>query len=290
MDKPEAKPFFSVIVPTLNEEKFFPRLLQNLAGQTTDKFEVIHVDGHSDDHTVGYAKKLAPRLPYLTQLDCSVRNVSHQRNLGASHARGKYLLFIDADTQLPSYFLEGLSYQLHRRPADTFTTWAEPDSTNTADKAIVTIISLGIDASQYVKSPIAVGVFIGCSRQAFKKIGGFEENTPFGEDENFVKTGSKKGLSFTVYRHPRFVYSLRRFRKEGTLPTIRQIAVKKIKDYTHGIFTLKSRDYQMGGHNFVSDSTQNPFTPFNRTMTNTPAQKFKRLVSDLLTIEKFEES
>ena len=40
-----VKPRFSIIIPTLNEEKFLPKLLASLARQTVKNFDVVVVDG-----------------------------------------------------------------------------------------------------------------------------------------------------------------------------------------------------------------------------------------------------
>ena len=45
------KPFFSVIIPTLNEEKYLPRLINNLENQINKNFETIIIDGKSTDAT-----------------------------------------------------------------------------------------------------------------------------------------------------------------------------------------------------------------------------------------------
>ena len=50
------KPFFSIIIPTLNEEKYLPHLLADLAKQTFQDFEVIVIDGQSTDQTVPKTK------------------------------------------------------------------------------------------------------------------------------------------------------------------------------------------------------------------------------------------
>lgn len=44
--------FFSIIIPTLNEEGYLPLLLEDLKKQTFNDFEVVHIDGNSDDQTV----------------------------------------------------------------------------------------------------------------------------------------------------------------------------------------------------------------------------------------------
>ena len=56
------QPFFSVVIPTLNEEKYLPRLLENLSKQTFSEFEVTVVDGSSEDETVKEAKKWQKKL------------------------------------------------------------------------------------------------------------------------------------------------------------------------------------------------------------------------------------
>lgn len=252
---PNTKPLFSVIIPSLNEEKFLPRLLEDLGHQTSNNFEVIHVDGKSEDATLHLAKGYEKSLPSFIQIISPIRNVSHQRNLGAKASQGQFLLFIDADTQLPQYFLEGLSFQLHKDPADIFTTWAIPDSKKTADQALITLINFGLEISKFVESPIAVGVFMGCSAASFQTIGGFPEDVKYGEDEDFVKTGFKKKLDFKIYQEPRFIYSLRRFRKEGTLTTLQQMASKRLHALTGNSKSsiFKPKGYAMGGHIFASD-------------------------------------
>lgn len=271
-------PCISIIIPTLNEEKFLPRLLEDLLEQSTVDFEVIHVDGESTDKTRELAAKYGERLVNFKQIISPIRHVSHQRNLGAKTATGEFLVFIDADTQLPSYYLEGLSYQLHRHPADMFTTWSVADSNKAGDKALITFINLSLEVARVIESPAAIGTLMGCTKKAFQKIGGFEEDSHFGEDEEFVKTGYKKNLSFKIYREPRFVYSLRRFRKEGTLPSLQQFAAKKLKIISAG-------EYPMGGHNFIDDNGDSPlFKPFKFINP-----KIKQFLNDLLTFEKLRE-
>ena len=48
----KTEPFFSIIIPTLNEEKYLPLLLSDLEHQLFTDFEVIVVDGKSADKTV----------------------------------------------------------------------------------------------------------------------------------------------------------------------------------------------------------------------------------------------
>lgn len=91
------KSYFSVIIPTLNEEPNIERLLKSLERQTFKDFEVIIVDGGSRDRTVEIAKKFSAKVHVK-------RNLKEfpSRNYGAKVSQGKVLLFLSADVLLPS--------------------------------------------------------------------------------------------------------------------------------------------------------------------------------------------
>ncbi len=240
------EPFFSIIIPCLNEEKSLPLLLKDLADQTLQDFEVIVIDGHSKDKTVEKAEKFIKILPSLTILTSKIRNVSVQRNMGGEAAIGTYLLFNDADNRLPSYFLEGVKYQQTVKPADMFTTWCSPDSNRNSDKAVTTYLNLLAETGFLLGSPGALGAMIGCRRKLFGKIGGFNPEVGFAEDTEFIRQGYRKGYSFSIIHEPRFIYSLRRFRSIGTLKLIRQYSVLNLKYMTNQKVDQK-KEYPMGG-------------------------------------------
>src|SRR3990170_5565992 len=117
--KNSYSPFFSIIIPTLNEERYLPHLLEDLSKQTFKDFEAIIVDGHSNDATVAQALKFKGKLPELSILQSKERNVSFQRNLGGEKAEGSWLIFMDADNRVPEYFLEGVKYKIAFTKSDT---------------------------------------------------------------------------------------------------------------------------------------------------------------------------
>lgn len=83
----------SVIIPALNEEKYLPRCLESLSHQSRkEHFEIIVVDGGSIDRTAEIAEE------YAHKVIVKPSPVGVARNLGAKHAEGKILAFIDADT------------------------------------------------------------------------------------------------------------------------------------------------------------------------------------------------
>lgn len=281
------EPFFSVIIPCLNEEKSLPLLLKDLASQTLQDFEVIVVDGESKDKTVAKAKEFQKKLPSLIIVSSKIRNVSVQRNMGGEAGRGKYLLFNDADNRLPKHFLEGVKYQIGVKPTDMFTTWCLPDSKKSSDKAIATYLNLLAETGFLLGNPGALGAMIGCLRKYFGKIGGFNPEVGFAEDTEFIRQGYRKGYSFSILHEPRYVYSLRRFRKVGTLRLIQKYALLNIKYMTNQKVDQK-KEYPMGGEYLEKDkSTPEFFTKLQSLFIKKgPKKKIVEQIRALLSLEE----
>ena len=57
-----SSPYFTIVIPTLNEEDLLPHLLNDLCKQTYKNFDVIVVDGKSLDNTVVKAQAFNKKL------------------------------------------------------------------------------------------------------------------------------------------------------------------------------------------------------------------------------------
>lgn len=97
-------PLISVIVPTLEEERMLPSLLDHLAG-LAGRFEFIVADGGSTDATVACARghPVAPRVVEVSG------GRARQLNVAAEHAWGDLLVFLHADSRLPPDAYESLA-------------------------------------------------------------------------------------------------------------------------------------------------------------------------------------
>jgi len=93
----------SIIIPTLNEEVALPATITNIFNQAGD-YEVIIVDGGSDDDTVVIASKNAS-----IKLITAPKGRASQMNAGAAISNGEWLLFLHADTLLPDNALLTIS-------------------------------------------------------------------------------------------------------------------------------------------------------------------------------------
>ncbi len=84
----------SIIIPTLNESKNLPLLLSDLS-ELNNKFEILIIDSSSKDKTRDIALINGTRFYKMNN-----NNRGLQLNYGAKKARGKWLLFIHADSRL----------------------------------------------------------------------------------------------------------------------------------------------------------------------------------------------
>lgn len=239
--------FFSIVIPALNEEKYLPNLLTDLSLQGLKDFEVILVDGKSEDSTVEKAKSISAKLPLLRIVVSDKRNVSYQRNIGANKASGEWIIFMDADNRIPKYFLEGVKYKIESKHADCFTCWSKADSKKAADVLIPAFHNLGLDIGVLIENPTSYGALIGIRKNVFGKIGGFNENKKFAEDTDLIDRLYKKGFKFRVYHDPIYVYSLRRYRREGTLETVRKTVELHLKNFIK-LPINQEKEYPMGGN------------------------------------------
>ena len=240
--------FFSVIIPTLNEEKYLPKLLRCLVNQIDKDFEVIVVDGKSEDKTVDAAGNFSDSISSLTILNAVKRNVSYQRNLGAKYAKGKFLVFFDADTQIPFNFLSQVhNYLLENRNCNLLTTWMKPDSKSRADQTLIAITSILIELAKAINKPFMGGANVIIKKSIFEKVRGFDEKLKLSEDHDLAQRLLKSKIILHILKEPRATISLRRFRREGTINLLRKYAVATSKLLFEGPITDHLFDYPMGG-------------------------------------------
>lgn len=271
---------YSIVIPTLNEEKYLPKLLTDLAVQSYKDFEVIVCDGKSEDRTRQKAEEFINKIE-ITVIQSSKRNVSYQRNYGSKKATGDWLIFMDADTRVPKGFMKNINSQLVLNPTiDVFTTWAITDSNHPADRAIAVYLNLGMELLKVGNYPAALGALIGIRKEAFKDVRGFSLDCPYGEDAELIRRVTKKQYNFAIFRKPKFTYSLRRVKKLGRLEYISKTTYLNLKT----VFKLKidqKKEYPMGGE-IENIKTQDLFKRLQLTPKNFKKSDFYLKLNKLL--------
>lgn len=251
------KPFFSVIIPTLNEEFYLPRLLMSLGEQTYRNFEVIVVDGHSSDRTADKAKKLAGLVPKFTFVRSQKRNVSIQRNMGSKRATGEYLVFFDADVTLPRIFLSAIFRAIKEHQTLFLTTWMKPDSKKSQDELMASIGNFALEVAKAIDRPFAGGFNTIVAKAVFDKVGGFNPRLKISEDHDLAIRTHEMGFPLTILRRPRITFSFRRHRRYGYIPILGKYAQTSLYGLLKKpIMDTSSFEYPMGGHMYSKGKSE----------------------------------
>jgi len=206
--------FFSVVIPTLDEEDFLPFLLKDLAGQNFKNFQVIVVDASSEDNTVKKAGEFKDKLK-LVSFIVERKNVAFQRNFGVKKARGRWILFMDADNRIPKHFLKKLRKTIKRKKeVDIFSCLIDTKKYKKKNyKLIMKCFNNALRLSEKL-SPQAPGSMIGIKKELAGKFC-FDEKKVSAEDRFFIDEICKNGYKYKLFSEPRYKFSMRRFDKEG---------------------------------------------------------------------------
>lgn len=128
----EKQPFFSVIMPVYNAEKTINIAIGSILTQTFTNYELIIVENGSTDKSLSIANAYEAAFPKVHLFRSDPRGVSKARNTGLEHAKGEYIVFIDADDSYIPCALETMYDALMRCRADVlicgFTTFTLPDT------------------------------------------------------------------------------------------------------------------------------------------------------------------
>lgn len=196
----------SVIIPTFNEEKYLPRLLDCLDRQTYKDFEIIVADNKSRDKTRQIAKKRG----------CTVVTgglPARARNNGAKAAKGDLLLFIDADVTIDRHFLRKAFLELKEKRLEIGGCMVVPEKGKAIDRLAFGLYNSWIMATERFY-PNGSGHSIFCSKKLHEKIGGFDETIILSEDMDYCKRAGRVGR-FRILRSAKVTTSLRRFQHYG---------------------------------------------------------------------------
>lgn len=241
------KPFFSVIIPTLNEELFLPNLLKDLKNQKLKNFEVIIIDANSKDNTKKVAQSYKKYLKLRIQRT-SKRNVSYQKNIGAKKARGMYLLFIDADSRVKNKFIKLLKKSISSKKGLVFLPSVEPEEKTPQFKLAYRVVNYLVQISQNTNRPLSAGGCMVLERKFFNKIKGFNEEVFNAEDHSIIQKAKSFGEKAVFLKRVKRTESFRRMNKEGKFQYLYKVSLGVLHTIFIGDIKEKIFEYEMGGH------------------------------------------
>lgn len=178
---------FSVIIPVYREEQ---RIDASVAGvlalRGAERTEIIVVDGGAGS-TIEAMQASDPRVRGLV----SPQGRGVQLNYGARQARGKYLVFLHADTRLPRDGLQALEAALQTYEAGAFD--IRIVSRSYAVKAISVTASI---RSRFTRIPYGDQTHF-LRADTFRRIGGYPDS-PVMEDVDLMYRLKRRGIRITI--------------------------------------------------------------------------------------------
>ena len=202
----------SIVIPTLNEEKSLPRLLEQIYNQTGIEFEVIVADNFSKDKTRRIAESFGARV-----VDGGLP--AKARNCGEAVAKGEVILFLDADVLLPAPdFLLKSVVEFTEKGLGIATCSIVPLSKKSIDKFFHHAYNLYVRLLQHVDA-CAPGFCIFVLKKVHVEIGGFDDTIFFEEDHDYSLRAAKIS-HFGVLKSYPILCSVRRFERDGRLTVV----------------------------------------------------------------------
>lgn len=202
-------PFVSVVIPMRNEEKHIRRCIDSVLAQDypRDRFEVLVVDGESDDRSLEILASYGDRIRVLRN---PARIVPTAMNIGIRAARGEIIARVDAHTTIePDYLRQGVEALL-RTGADNV---GGPMRTVGGSR-------VGEGIARAMDSPFGIGAYFHFAREdrevdtvymgmwprrTFERIGLFDEELVRNQDDELNyrlrKAGGKVFLTLSMRSH-----------------------------------------------------------------------------------------
>jgi GT2 family glycosyltransferase len=193
MVAPGNIPFVTAIVPMYNERSHIGECLDSLIDQDypADLFEVLVVDGMSDDGSRDSVLELARKHDVINLLDNPRRITAAAMNVGIQSATGDVIIILSAHSFVASDFVRQNVAYLSKTGAACVGGPIQSASSSFLGKTISLAMSspFGVgDAlfrysqkEQYVDT-VAFGAY---RRQVFDEIGLFDETLVYSEDDEF---------------------------------------------------------------------------------------------------------
>ncbi|MFC5722691.1 CDP-glycerol glycerophosphotransferase family protein [Streptomyces gamaensis] len=120
---PPPGPDVSVIVIVHNDAERLPRAVRSVLGQSLRRLEAVVVDDCSTDGSLAAARLLAAADPRVRVLRLPVNSggCGAPRNAGIAAARGRFVMFLDSDDELPRHACKSMLLTAEETGADLVT-------------------------------------------------------------------------------------------------------------------------------------------------------------------------
>lgn len=184
-------PFFSIIIPLFNKEKYIQNTIESVLKQSFQDFEIVIINDGSTDNSLFIINHFKDeRIKIVTQKN---RGVASARNKGIELAEGKIIAFLDADDNwLPNHLQEIFELSEEKIECGMFCSRytikiKENHFEKVSFKNNIADNYKGIVEDFFktsLKNRVALTSALAVKKEVFEKIGLFNESYSNGEDTN----------------------------------------------------------------------------------------------------------
>ncbi len=191
----------SIILPIRNEEKYISRCLDSILSQDypQDEFEILAIDGVSDDGTCKILNKYAQKHTSIKIINNPDKSVSKALNSGIKKANGEIIVRMDAHSIYASDYISKCVECLNKTAVDNVGGPMRVKGENYISKAVALAhnSNFGLGGGKF-HDPNYEGevdtAYLGCwLKKVFDKYGYFDERLIRNQDIEFNSRIRKNG-------------------------------------------------------------------------------------------------
>ena len=176
----------SIIVPVYNTEKYLPKCIDSLIGQSYPNIEIILVNDGSTDNSLKICCENAIGCQYIRVINQNNMGVSAARNRGLLEARGKFLTFVDSDDILCPDAVETMVNIMNEFSADIVSAEMVGEDTDSFNNDFCTQIVTGEQAVRLALQEVSFSVCARLYRRESIRGISFVEGRHINEDGYFI--------------------------------------------------------------------------------------------------------
>jgi glycosyltransferase involved in cell wall biosynthesis len=193
----------SVVVPAFNEERLLAASLRRLQ-EAMSVFarrgwasELIVCDNNSTDRTAEIARAAGAEVVFEP-----VNQISRARNTGAAHAKGDWLIFVDADSYPSPALCEDVAREIQHGGCLAGGSTVQIES----DRRVIQSLAFLWNALGRINK-WGAGAFVFCEAAAFRQLGGFSQELYAAEEidlfRRLKRLARREGRTIAIlHRHP----------------------------------------------------------------------------------------
>ena len=212
-------PFVSLIIPTLNEEKYLEQTITSLLSNDypDSKFEILIIDGLSTDNTLAITHEFSNKFANIRLISNPKIYQAAALNIGIKESKGDFIIRADAHAIYDKNYITSTIHLLQKDIYENVGPVQISIGNSLIEKAIAKAMNskIGMGNAKYRLDKREVfevkSVWLGAwKKETLIKINGFDENLPISEDFDLNYRLRKSGGKIAASNSIKAMYIVRK--------------------------------------------------------------------------------